>query len=233
MHAFLRHLARMGFEGAPKVVGTDDEGREILTYIEGEVLAAGPEWRPGVPTPWPSWARTEECLVATARLLRRFHDAAASFTPPKLSVWRRYNEPALGAGEAVCHGDIGPHNTVYRDGLPVGFIDWDTIRPNDPVVEFGAAAWKYVPLGNDIYFEASDFRTRPALDRRLALFARAYGIHDRETVVWALHQAKLRSVDATRYFPLTPAQAAAELRRVADELEWLAGSIVDLVAGLD
>ena len=159
--------------------------------------------------------------------------AAASFTPPELSVWRRYNEPALGAGEAVCHGDIGPHNTVYRDGLPVGFIDWDTIRPNDPVVEFGAAAWKYVPLGDDIYFEASDFRTRPALDRRLALFARAYGIHDRETVGWALHQAKLRSVDATRYFPLTPAQAAAELRRVADELEWLADSMVELVAGLD
>ena len=233
MHAFLRHLASVGFEGAPRVVGTDDEGREILTYIEGEVLGAGPEWRPGVPTPWPSWARTEECLVATARLLRRFHSAAASFTPPELSVWRRYNEPTLGAGEAVCHGDIGPHNTVYRDGLPVGFIDWDTIRPNDPVVEFGAAAWKYVPLGNDIYFEASDFRTRPALDRRLALFARAYGIHDRETVVWALHQAKLRSVDATRYFPLTPAQAAAELRRVADELEWLSDSMVDLVPGLD
>ena len=42
VHAFLRHLARMGFEGAPKVVGTDDEGREILTYIEGEVLASGP-----------------------------------------------------------------------------------------------------------------------------------------------------------------------------------------------
>ena len=96
VHAFLRHLARMGFEGAPRVVGTDDEGREILTYIEGEVLAAGPEWRPGVPTPWPSWARTEECLVATARLLRRFHSAAASFTPPELSVWRRYNEPGVG-----------------------------------------------------------------------------------------------------------------------------------------
>ena len=136
-------------------------------------------------------------------------------------MWRRYNAPALGVGEAVCHGDVGPHNTVYRAGLPVAFIDWDTIRPNDPIVEFGSAAWKYVPLGDDVYFEMSDFQTRPALARRLALFARAYGIHDRDTVRWALQQAKQRSVDAIRYFPLTPAEGAAELRRVATELDWL------------
>jgi hypothetical protein len=138
----------------------------------------------------------------------------------------------LGAGEAVSRRHRAAQHGV-SGRLARRLHRWDTIRPNDPVVEFGAAAWKYVPLGNDLYFAASDFRTRPALDRRLALFARAYGIHDRETVVWALHQAKLRSVDATRYFPLTPAQAAADLRRVADELEWLADSIVDLVAGLD
>jgi len=233
VHAFLRHLESVGFDGAPRVGGTDDAGCEILTFIEGDVLAAGPAWRPGDPTPWPLWARTEECLVATARLLRTLHDAAATFAPPEGAVWRRYNAPALGAGEAVCHGDIGPHNTVYRAGLPVAFIDWDTIRPNDPIVELGAAAWKYVPLGDDAYFEASDFGTRPALARRLALFARAYGVHDRDTVLWALHQAKQRSVDATRYFPLTPAQGAAELRRVATELDWLDSALVQLVAELD
>ena len=233
VHALLRHLEAGGFDGAPRVVGTDDGGREVLTFIEGEVLAAGPAWRPGDPTPWPSWALTEECLVATARLLRGFHDAAATFVPSEGAVWRRYHVAALGAGEAVCHGDIGPHNTVYRGGLPVGLIDWDTIRPDDPLVEFGAAAWKYVPLGTDAYFAASDFPTRPALGRRLALFARAYGVDDRDTVRWALHQAKQRSVDATRYFPVTPAQAAAELRRVAADLEWLDAALVHLVAELD
>lgn len=233
MHAFLRHLENVGFNGAPTVRGTDDAGREILTFIEGDVLAAGPTWRPGNPTPWPSWARTEECLVATAQLLRSFHDAAATFTPPEGAVWRRYNVPALSVGEAVCHGDIGRHNTVYRDGLPVAFIDWDTIRPNDPIVEFGAAAWKYEPLGHDAYFEASDFRTRPALTRRLAVFAGAYGVHDRDKVRWALHQAKQQSIDALRHFPVTPAQGAAELRRVATELEWLDGAIVELIAELD
>ena len=160
--------------------------------------------------------------------------AAATFAPSDGAVWRRYNGgPALGLGEAVCHGDVGPHNTVYRAGLPVALIDWDTIRPNDPIVEFGSAAWKYVPLGDDVYFEMSDYGTPPALARRLALFARAYGVHDRDTVRWALQQAKQRSVDAIRYFPLTPAQGAAELRRVATELDWLDGAIVELVAELD
>ncbi len=197
------------------------------------MLGAGSAWQPGQPTPWPAWARTEECLVATGRLLRRFHDAAASYVLPNGAVWRRDEVAALGAGEAVCHGDIGPHNTVYRSGLPVAFIDWDTIRPNDPIAEFGTAAWKYVPLGDDVYFDTSDFPTRPAVPRRLALLARAYGVHDRKTVRWALHQAKQRSADTLRYFTITPAEGAAELRRVAAELEWLGSTVDDLVAEFD
>jgi hypothetical protein len=133
----------------------------------------------------------------------------------------------------VGHGDIGPHNTVYRAGLPVAFIDWDTIRPEVPMVEFGTAAWKYVPLGDDNYFAASDFRTPPPLGRRLGVFARAYGVHDRTSVMWALHQAKQRSVVGMRYFPLTPTQGAAELRRVASELEWLDSARPKLLADLD
>jgi aminoglycoside phosphotransferase (APT) family kinase protein len=131
----------------------------------------------------------------------------------------------------VCHGDIGPHNTVYREGFPVAFIDWDTIRPNSPLVEFGAAAWKYVPLGDDDYFDSSDFGSRPALARRLALFAGAYGITDLDTIRLAVHQAKQQSVDDLRYFPITPAQGAAELRRVAAELEWLDEALGWLLAG--
>ena len=232
-HAFLRHLERAGFDGAPRVVGEDDAGREILTFVEGEVLAAGPTWRPGTPTPWPAWARTEACLAATGRLLRRFHDAAASFVLPARPVWRRSTALALGAGEVVCHGDIGPHNTVYRDGAPVAFIDWDTIRPGDPLVELGTAAWKYVPLGDDAYLAATDFTYRPQLPRRLAVFTQAYGVHGRDEVREALHQAALRSVDTLRYLPISPAEGAAALRRVAGELEWLDGAIGALVAELD
>ena len=31
------------------------------------------------------------------------------------------------AGEIVCHGDLGPWNTVYRDGMPVPFNSGTTL----------------------------------------------------------------------------------------------------------
>jgi hypothetical protein len=233
VHAFLRHLEEVGFAGAPRVLGIDEAGREVLTFLDGEVLAAGATWRPGMPTPWPGWAQSDACLEASARLLRASHDAAASFEPPSDATWRQYPSPALGAGEIVCHGDVGPHNTVYVDGTPVAFIDWDSVRPNDPVVEFGDAAWRFVPLGPDEHFARSGFGRTPPLAHRLARFASAYGVLDRETVRWALHQSKQRSIEAARYWPLTPAQGAAALRHVATELEWLDASAEALIAEVD
>lgn len=233
VHAFLRHLEAVGFDGAPSLVEEDRDGDEVLTFVEGEVLAAGPTWRPGMPTPWPEWAQDDACLAATARLLRRFHDAAATFVPPADAVWRRPAAVTAGSGTAVCHGDIGPHNTVYRDGRPVALIDWDTIRPDDPLVELGTALWKYVPLGDDAYLAATDFAAPPDLPHRLEVFARAYGITDGAPVGWALHQAKQRSVESLRHFPVTPAEGAAELRRVAADLDWLARHLDRLLAPLD
>ena len=43
-------------------------------------------------------------------------------------------------------GDLGPWNTVYRDGVPVAFIDWDGAEPVEPVADLAAAAWAFVPL---------------------------------------------------------------------------------------
>jgi aminoglycoside phosphotransferase (APT) family kinase protein len=230
VHAFLRHLEQAGFPGSPRVLGMDDEGREILTFVDGDVLAAGATWKPGMPTPWPEWAQSMKCLEAAARLLRALHDASAGFTPPEGAVWRQYPSPALGAREIVCHGDIGPHNTVYREGAPVAFIDWDGARPNEPLVEFGDAAWRYVPLGDDTYFARSGFGTTPPLAHRLARFSAAYGVHDRDAVRWALHQSRQRSVEAARYWPITPGQGAAALRHVASELEWLDQAAEELVS---
>lgn len=232
VHAFLRHLEAAGFPGAPCVLGVDNAGREVLTFIAGEVLAAGSAWRLGQPTPWPEWAQSDDCLVATARLVRHFHDAASSFTPPDGATWKHHDCPTLGRDEIVCHGDIGPHNTVYRGGAPVAFIDWDTIRPDQPLIEFGRAVWKFVPLGDDDYFEASDFATWPDLPRRLALFAREYGISARAEVVWALQAAQQRNAEVLKYFPISPAEGAATLRQVASDLEWLQNNLATLVSVL-
>ena len=80
VHAFLRHLEAVGFQGAPRVIGIDDEDREILSFIEGEVLAR-PSWQFGQPGAWPDWARSDDVLVGVALLLRDLHPASASFVP--------------------------------------------------------------------------------------------------------------------------------------------------------
>jgi hypothetical protein len=36
VHALLRHLEAVGFNAAPKVLGVDGQGREVVTYIESE-----------------------------------------------------------------------------------------------------------------------------------------------------------------------------------------------------
>ena len=66
-HALLDHLERVGFDGAPRFLGADEQGREVLSLIPGE--AAMP--------PYAGWALTDEALVSVAELLRRYHDAAA------------------------------------------------------------------------------------------------------------------------------------------------------------
>ena len=34
-HALLRHLEKVGFDGAPRLLGVDEQGREVLGYIPG------------------------------------------------------------------------------------------------------------------------------------------------------------------------------------------------------
>jgi len=37
VHAFLRHLERVGFDGAPHVLGIDAQGRKVLIYVPCKV----------------------------------------------------------------------------------------------------------------------------------------------------------------------------------------------------
>lgn len=72
VHGVLRHLEQVGFDGAPRVLGFDEKGREILSWIEG------------VPAnrPWPRQLRSEDGMSAIGELLKRFQNAVRSYTPP-------------------------------------------------------------------------------------------------------------------------------------------------------
>lgn len=230
IHAYLRHLEDRGFPGAPRALGLDDRGREVLTFVEGEVPSSS-SWRRGHATRLPAPALTDEALVDAARLIRSLHVAAAGFAPLQ-AVWKEYAHPLL-PGEIVCHGDLGPHNTVYRDGRPVAFIDWDGARPNEPLLELGFAAWAYVPLADDAYCREMGFEAPPDRGRRLRLFGEAYGTGGGE-LLDAVREAKQREAERPRYWPgMTAAIVAEFLSHIVRELGWLAEHEEELRAAVE
>lgn len=157
VHAVLEHLAAKGFAGAPRVHGFDAEGREIVGFMPGDVPGSEADV-------------CDEALADMAVLLRGLHDATSDFLPPADAAW--YFEPREPA-EVVCHGDVAPYNTVFRDGRPVALIDFDTAHPAPRVWDVAYAAYRFVQLVQDGVPVGEQAR-------RLALFAGAYGLRDRD-----------------------------------------------------
>ncbi|MBV8160631.1 MAG: phosphotransferase [Acidimicrobiia bacterium] len=166
VQALLRYLEGVGFDGAPRVVGFDEQGREVLTWIDGEA--------PQVP--WPLWMQTEAVLGALASLLRRYHDAVEGFRPPADATWRRW----LGApgGPIIRHGDLWPSNVVFRAGLPVALIDWEFAQPATRLDDIASAVKHWVPLISDERARGDGWQLPIDRVRRLRLFAEAYGLDD-------------------------------------------------------
>jgi Ser/Thr protein kinase RdoA (MazF antagonist) len=140
VHSFLRHLAEVGFDAAPKVIGNcfADDGRETLSYIDGEVIN---------PKPWGG-----DGIAALGQLLRDLHDASASFVPQDDAIWPPFFGRDLGGEERIIsHCDMAPWNVVSKGGLPIGLIDWEYAGLIDSLVEVAQAAWLNVRLfGDDV-----------------------------------------------------------------------------------
>jgi hypothetical protein len=161
VHALLRHLENVGFEGAPRYHGEDEDGREVLGYIDGDVPIA----------PHPRWALTDDALVSVAVLLRRYHEAVRSFDPATHD-WPT-TVPALYRGRLVTHNDPNLDNVVFRDGRAVAFIDFDLASPGSAIWDAALAARLWVPL-RDPDDVPADLISRAG--HRLRLFADAYGL---------------------------------------------------------
>ncbi|MEU8042172.1 aminoglycoside phosphotransferase family protein [Streptosporangium sp. NPDC049078] len=167
VHALLRHLERSGFEGAPRALGVDERGREILSYVEGESAAR----------PLPSFALTEESLAGLARLLRAFHDAAEGFVPPREAVWEAgSNDDA--APRLVGHCDVNLDNVIFRDGLPAALIDFDMARPTTRLFDVVTTLRHWAPIADPLDLEP--LQRRLDVGPRLRLFCDAYGLEPRD-----------------------------------------------------
>ncbi|WP_098456317.1 phosphotransferase enzyme family protein [Sanguibacter antarcticus] len=133
VHELLHHLREDGFDGAPRALGLDEHGREILDYVPGEVGNY----------PLSAQVRSESALVSAGRLLRRFHDATTSALPRGLEGWQL---GSLDPVEVLCHGDFAPYNCVFRDGEAVAIIDFDTVRPGPRSWDLAYALYRFAPL---------------------------------------------------------------------------------------
>ena len=186
VHEYLRHLEAAGFDGSPRVLGTEGD-REVLTFIDGDV-ANDPLWEPGHGHRLPPYARTEVALRGAAKLIRRLHQAATGFRPA-ITSYRFHSYPPK-AGEIISHGDLGPWNTVYRDGIPVAFIDWDAAQPIEPLTDLAEAAWTFVPIGLPEQLAEAGFDPLPDLPARLRMFVDAYGLAERKAILPTLQRCK-------------------------------------------
>ena len=172
-HALLRHLAAVGFDGAPRFLGVDAHGREVLSYIPGEAIIR----------PYPSWALTDEAITSVAVLLRRYHQAVSTFDAAP-HAWPP-SPPTSFRDGIVSHNDPNLDNVVFRDREPVALIDFDLASPGSRLWDVAAAARFWAPLRADR--DIKDARRGRAL-RRFRLFVDAYGLvgTDRKLMVDAV-----------------------------------------------
>jgi hypothetical protein len=221
-HALLRHLEAVGFGGAPRLLGVDELGREVLSYVEGEAV---------VP-PYPAWAMTDSALVSVAHLLRDYHEATLSFRAD-LHVWSAAVPPRFRGGSVTTHNDPNLDNVVFRDGRAIALIDFDLASPGARAWDVGCAARLWAPLRADV--DVTDARRGAGIER-FRRFVDAYGLQgdERALVIDAVPATHDWCYDIVRDGAESGNEGFADYwwhggaNRAARTRDWYAGSVAEL-----
>lgn len=173
IQTYLTHLHETGFSAAPVPFGIDEQGREVLSFMPGDVPRE----------PLPPEATGEEVLISLARLIRRLHDASQGWIPPAQAVW--WTVPGTAGipfvdseAELVSHRDYCPGNVVFRGGLPAALIDFDLARPTTRIYDIANALYWWAPLLHPQ--DRAPALVDADIPHRAAVFADAYGMTDRQ-----------------------------------------------------
>lgn len=154
VHDLLGFLNKSGLDLIPAVLGCDDQGREILSFLPGRGVDVDAQ------------IVDDSLLAQGAAWLRRFHAIVRDYRPEGVLPWRTGARP-LEEDEIICHHDTGAYNWVIDGDQLTGIVDWDVAGPGYPIDDLAFMAWTAVPL----------FRAIPADDvaRRLMIMADTYG----------------------------------------------------------
>jgi hypothetical protein len=128
----LAHVRAQGLTWVPEPLGVDAQGRDVWSFIPGEVVHDQPAWL---------WSR--EILTTVAQRLRQWHDATASFERRPEDAWWW---PGKLPSEVICHVDFAPYNHVFMNGKFAGAIDFDICYPGPRLWDLAYTAYRYLPL---------------------------------------------------------------------------------------
>ncbi len=160
VHALLDHLGSR-LPCVPRVLGYDDLGREVLSFLPGRVVDIDTE------------TLSAGQIASLVRWTRDFHEVVAGFS--HAGPWRYFpvDDPTL-----IGHNDIAPYNVCFDGENLVGVFDWDLAGPTTPLFELAFIAWNCVPLWRD-------FGAGPAA-ARLRLIAATHGGFDAGQILRAV-----------------------------------------------
>ncbi|MFI8496904.1 phosphotransferase [Peribacillus butanolivorans] len=168
IHKLLKHLENKGFNYAPKLLGIDEKGREILSYIEGE---AGNY-------PLKEYMWSEDVLIEIAKMLRLYHDSVSDFSFD--DSWQSIdNTPQQ--FEVLCHNDFAIYNIIFNHKRPIGIIDFDVAGPGPRLWDIAYTLYNCVPLsrfylsetGEKVYYNLLQHANR--IKQRVRMFFESYG----------------------------------------------------------
>jgi len=177
VNALLVHLETHDFP-APRPLGIDDEGRQVVSWLPGET-----SWLDHA-RHWGSVAR----LRAAARLVRHLHDVLDQFVPPGGAVGRGGWDRDTGGQGPICHHDLAPWNVIVAPDRSLAVIDWEGAGPGDRLAEVAYAIHGFVPLRRDSECARLGWREPPDRASRIEAFFGAYGFSagDRDALADAL-----------------------------------------------
>jgi len=138
----LQHLQNKGITFCPKPLGFDNNGREMLSFMNGNTIENYPDVS--------SITHKIETVKQAASMLRKLHDATADFPKHPDDVWFLRYDGDL-PKEVICHNDFAPYNITFENNLPIGLIDFDTACPAPGVWDIAYAVYRLVPLSESVY----------------------------------------------------------------------------------
>ena len=154
--SLLLHLQEVGFNCAPRPLGYDEKGRQVLSFAEGYISDDPSDL-------------DDARIVEVGRVIRSFHDASATFVPSPDATWNVLIAPDK--EDLICHHDLAPWNLV-RSSTQLTFIDWDGAGPGSRLWDLAYAAHGFVP------FSPEHSIGDEVAGRRLAALVAGYGLDE-------------------------------------------------------